>query len=180
MRVIRGKLKSVRFNPPKGFPSRPTTDFAKEGLFNMLENQRSLINLNILDLCSGTGNITLEFASREAGFITAVDKNFSCVRFVYNLAKQHNLLDEIQTYKSEAVKFLNKTEDRFDIIFTDPPFALSVHENIHKAVFERALLTLKGILIIEHGKETKLDHLEYFQYTRKYGNVCFSFFGAEN
>lgn len=176
MRIIRGTLKSQRFNPPKGFPSRPTTDFAKEGLFNMLENQFSLINLDILDLCAGTGNISLEFASREAGNIIAVDQNFKCTKFIYDLVKKHDLNEMIRVYKSEAVKYLKKTPDTFDIIFTDPPFAAQIHDDIHSLVFERELLNENGILIIEHGRECNFEDKEHFQFMRKYGNVNFSFF----
>ena len=176
MRIIRGKLKSQRFSAPKGFPSRPTTDFAKEGLFNMIENRYSLLNLDILDLCAGTGNISLEFASREAGFITSVDQNFRCVKFIQELTKKHNLENVIEVWKMECVKFLKKTNKTFDIIFTDPPFALTIHDQIHEQVFSRNLLNDNGVLIIEHGRETNFENMEHFQFIRKYGNVYFSFF----
>ncbi|SFT54917.1 16S rRNA (guanine(966)-N(2))-methyltransferase RsmD [Lishizhenia tianjinensis] len=180
MRIIRGKLKSQRFSAPKGFPSRPTTDFAKEGLFNMLENQYSLINLDILDLCAGTGNITLEFASREAGHITAIDQNFKCTKFIFDLVKKHNLHDDVKVYKSDAVKFLEKTKESYDIIFTDPPFAADIHDDIHRLVFERELLNPGGVLIIEHGRECNFEAYKHFQFVRKYGGVNFAFFQIED
>jgi len=98
VRIIRGFLKSRRFSPPKNFPSRPTTDFAKEGLFNVLENSFSLYNLGILDLCAGTGNISCEFASREAGKITAVEHNFNCVRFIQQMTREHKLEEALSLF----------------------------------------------------------------------------------
>lgn len=176
MRIIRGTLKTKRLTVPKGFPSRPTTDFAKEGLFNMLENKLSLYDLNILDLCAGTGNISFELISREAGHVTAVDMNYNCVRHIQKCAKDFEVDEFIDVIKSEAIKYLEKTEDKFDVIFSDPPYEATFYDKIVDMTFERNLLTEDGLLIIEHGKRTKLDHLPYYQYSRNYGNVVFSFF----
>lgn len=179
MRIIRGILKTKKITVPKGFPSRPTTDFAKEGLFNMLENNFDLYDLNILDLCSGTGNISFEFLSREAGHVTAVDANFNCVRHIMKLAKEFEIDEHIDVLKSDAVKFLEKTEDKYDIIFSDPPYEASFYRELVDMTFERNLLHEDGILIIEHGKRTKLDDFPYFEKSRGYGNVVFSFFKQE-
>lgn len=176
MRVIRGILKTKRLTVPKGFPSRPTTDFAKEGLFNILENRFALYDLNMLDLCSGTGNISFELLSREAGHVTAVDQNFNCVRHIQKCAKDFEVDENIDVIKSEAVKFLEKIDDKYDLIFTDPPYEATFYDKIVATTFERNLLNEDGLLIIEHDKRTKLEHLPNFQYSRKYGNVVFSFF----
>lgn len=176
MRIISGKLKSQRFSAPKNFSSRPTTDFAKEGLFNMLENKYSLYDLNILDLCAGTGNITLEFASREAGYITAVDKNYGCVKFIKELVYKHNLQDDVEVWSKDAVKFLEKTTATYDIIFADPPYALEIHQRMLNVMWERELLNPGGLVIIEHGRETNLENEPNFDFCRKFGNVHFSFF----
>ncbi len=176
MRIIRGNLKSRRFNPPKGFPSRPTTDFAKEGLFNMLENRFSLINLDILDLCAGTGNISLEFASREAGIITSVDSNYLCVRFIQKLIQEHNLEEYMQVFKSDARDFLRKTNETYDIIFADPPYDVDFHKTLVEIIQERKLVNPGGLIIIEHGRQTDLSQMPYYEKTRSLGNVYFSFF----
>lgn len=179
MRIIRGKYKTRRYKIPKNFPSRPTTDFAKEGLFNILENQMDLYDLHILDLCSGTGNISIEFLSREAGDVTAVDQNFNCVRHLHKIAKELQCEDVLTIVKADILKFLNKTGQHFDLIFADPPYAYTEHEEIARIVFERGILNENGILIIEHGKHTSLEHITQFRFTRIYGNVCFSFFQSE-
>lgn len=176
MRINRGKLKSRRFTVPKSFPSRPTTDFAKEGLFNTLENRIAFVNLNILDLCTGTGNIALEFASREAGKITAVDSNFNCVRFVQNLTKELGVDEDIQVIKSDAMKYVQQCNAVFDVIFSDPPYAEKFHLDLVNTVFERNLLSDFGWLIVEHGRETDLSTHPNFVDMKKYSNVHFSFF----
>lgn len=180
MRIISGKLKARRFTIPKGFPSRPTTDFAKEGLFNILENRTSLLDLDILDLCSGTGNISLEFLSREAGHVTAVDQNFNCIRHLYKTAKQFEVATNLTTIKSDILHFLDNCSQTFDLIFADPPYEYKEHYSIAQLVFEKKLLREDGILIIEHGRHTKLETLTNFKKTRTYGNVYFSFFSNKD
>lgn len=176
MRIVSGKLKSRRFSVPKGFPSRPTTDFAKEGLFNMLENRLTLQDLSILDLCAGTGNISLEFASREAGTITAVESHFSCVKFIQKMIDEHQLRKELQVYKADVRDFLKKTLMTYDLIFADPPYDVAFHKDLVEIIFERKLLSDFGLCIIEHGRQTDLSAMPYFTETRKFGNVHFSFF----
>ena len=176
MRIIRGELKSRRFSIPKNFPSRPTTDFAKEGLFNLLENKYSLYDLDILDLCAGTGNISFEFMSREAGRVTSVDKEYNCIKFIRNTASEFKIDGNMEIIKMDIIKYLKKTNKTFDIIFSDPPYDVKFHEQIEQVVFERNLLRKNGVLIIEHSKYTKLEGLPHFDYLRPYGNVHFSFF----
>jgi 16S rRNA (guanine966-N2)-methyltransferase len=178
LRIIRGILKSRRFSTPKKFPSRPTTDYAKEGIFNILENRYTLQNLEILDLCAGTGNISLEFASREAGNITSVDTNYNCVKFIEDLINEHDLKKVMQVYKSDVRDFLRKTEKQFDIIFADPPYDMSFHPEILSIINDKKMLKENGICIIEHGRQTDLSKFENFVETRKFGNVHFSFFTA--
>lgn len=175
MRIIRGILKSRRFSAPKGFPSRPTTDYAKEGLFNVLENKFSLINLEILDLCAGTGNITLEFASRESGNIIAVDQNFNCVKFIKNLVQELKLESVIEVYRADVRDYLKKTGKTFDLIFADPPYDSPIHADLVTQIFERNLLNSNGLAIIEHGRHTDLSHFPQYELTKQYGNVYFSF-----
>jgi len=176
MRIISGKLRSVRFQPPKGFPSRPTTDFAKEALFNVLGHRLSLYDLNILDLFAGTGSITFEFASREAGHVTAVERNFKCSRFIKDQATKYDVEEDVTVVKSEVFAFMEKTAKIFDIIFADPPFDFKDYEKIHEMVFEKGLLNEYGLLIIEHSKHTDLSKLPRFLEVKSYGGVYFSFF----
>jgi 16S rRNA (guanine(966)-N(2))-methyltransferase RsmD len=179
VRIISGFLKARRFSVPKSFPSRPTTDFAKEGLFNVLEHQMALYNLEILDLCAGTGNISFEFISRESGEVTAVDMNSNCLRFIQKNAEIFNIKDHLDTIKSDILQYLRKTERKFDLIFADPPYDYKHHAEIAQIVFERDLLKEDGLLIIEHGKYTTLSAITHFDICRTYGNVLFSFFRKE-
>lgn len=179
MRIISGFLKARRFSIPKSFPSRPTTDFAKEGLFNVLEHQMSLYDLEILDLCAGTGNISFEFLSREAGTVTAVDSNSNCLRYILKNAIEFKINDNLETYKSDILAYIKRTDRKFDLIFADPPYEYPSHAEIAQIVFERKLLNENGLLIIEHGRHTKLTELPHFELVRTYGNVYFSFFRLE-
>ncbi len=180
MRVIRGILKSRRFSIPKSFPSRPTTDFAKEGLFNILENQIDLVDLDILDLCAGTGNITFEFLSREAGNVTAIDKDYNSVRFISKTAKDFGVEKPLQALKMDVIAFLQKTDKKFDLIFADPPYAAKFHKQIVDLVFERNLLKPDGLLVIEHGKDISFEDYPSLIKFKNYGGVCFSFLENDN
>ena len=176
MRVISGILKARRFSVPKNFPSRPTTDFAKEGLFNVLEHQMSLFDLEILDLCSGTGNISFEFLSREAGHVTAVDSNDRSVAFIRKTAAEFGIEKNLQTIRADIQQFVGRTERRYDLIFADPPYKYEGYVTLVQKIIDRELLNENGTLIVEHGKETNLSNMEGYQFTRNYGNVHFSFF----
>lgn len=176
MRIVRGIYKARRFSPPKSFPSRPTTDFAKEGIFNVIEHRMALLDLNILDLCAGTGNISLEFLSREAGTVTSVDKHPVCTSFMYKLHKELGIGQEWLIVKNEVRSFLEKTNEVYDLIFADPPYDMTFHGTLVQKVMERKLLTENGWLIVEHGKQTDLSASEGFTEVRNFGNVYFSFF----
>jgi 16S rRNA (guanine966-N2)-methyltransferase len=174
MRIIGGRFKGRTIKLPKDLPVRPTTDFAKEGLFNILSNRLDPSELKILDLFSGTGHISLEFASRGSTDITAVDNNFKCAGFLRSTAKELDL--NINTVKSDVFSFLKNNLTTYDLIFADPPYDLENIPQIHEEVFRNNMLTRGGLLIIEHGPRTKLETLSHFSEHRKYGNVNFSFF----
>jgi 16S rRNA (guanine966-N2)-methyltransferase len=175
MRIIGGVHKGRVIKVPHNLPLRPTTDFAKEGLFNILTNKISFEDSTVLDLFTGTGHISLEFASRGSSHVTAVDQNVKCVSFLRSAAKQLDL-DTINTVKSDVFDFLKNSISAFDLIFADPPYNLPNIPDIHRLVFEKNLLKPGGLLIIEHGPRTSLDTLQGFLQHRKYGNVNFSFF----
>lgn len=176
MRIIRGKYKTRKYGIPKKFPSRPTTDFAKEGLFNVLEHKLVLHDLRILDLCAGTGSISIEFLSRDAGSVVAVDQNHNCVKHIQAMAKQFECEDDLLVYRQEILTFLEKTSLQFDLIFADPPYEYAHHARLAEIVFDRNLLVDDGLLVIEHGKQTDLSAITQFDICRTYGNVKFSFF----
>ena len=175
MRIIRGTLKSRRLTVPKGFTSRPTTNFAKEGLFNVLDNRIDLEDKAILDLCSGTGNISLEFVSGGVKSVIAVDANFKCVKFLQNLAKELDIEKELTVLKGDVIQFLKHTELKFDLIFADPPYEVHIHQEIVDVIMDRKLLNDNGWLIIEHSRKTILLNNPSYLFEKKYGSVQFSF-----
>ncbi|MBC34730.1 MAG: 16S rRNA (guanine(966)-N(2))-methyltransferase RsmD [Bacteroidetes bacterium] len=175
MRIISGIYKGKRLNPPKNLPVRPTTDFAKEGLFNVLQNQLYFDELKVLDLFAGTGSITFEFASRGCEQIKCVDLNFKCVDFIRKTAKQLNF-ENIIVFKSNVFKYLGSGKESFDLIFADPPYDLENLESIPDLVFSNNKLNEDGLLIVEHSKKTDFSEHDKLIETRRYGNVNFSFF----
>ena len=176
MRIISGKYKGRRISPPKGLPVRPTTDMSKEALFNVLNNHFSFEGLKVLDLFSGTGNISYEFASRGSSPITSVDGDFGCVKFIKQVAAEYDF--NIAATKSDVFAFLEKNKTSYDIIFADPPYGLDqkIFEKIVLLIFERGLLNEDGMMVIEHSKYTKLDHMINFSFQKSYGGSIFSFF----
>jgi 16S rRNA (guanine(966)-N(2))-methyltransferase RsmD len=176
VRIISGKYKGRRIFPPKGLPVRPTTDMSKEALFNVLNNHFSFEGLKILDLFSGTGNISFEFASRGSMPITSVDTDFGCVKFIKQVAAEYDF--NIAATKSDVFQFLERNKATYDIIFADPPYALDqkTFDKIVLTVFEKNTLQEDGMMVIEHSKYTKLDHLIHFSFKKSYGGSIFSFF----
>ncbi|MES2573731.1 MAG: RsmD family RNA methyltransferase [Bacteroidota bacterium] len=179
MRIISGKYKGRRIFPPKGLPVRPTTDMSKEALFNVLNNHFSFEGLKILDLFSGTGNISFEFASRGSTPITSVDADFGCVKFIKQVAAEYDF--NIAATKSDVFQFLERNKATYDIIFADPPYGLDqkIFEKVVLTVFEKDILQEEGMMIIEHSKYTKLNHLAHFSFQKSYGGSIFSFFEFE-
>lgn len=175
MRIIGGKLKGLRINPPANLPVRPTTDLAKEALFNILYNQFDFEQIRVLDLFSGTGNISLEFASRGVPEVVSVDLDFGCFNYLKKISKELNL-DNIHAYKSDVFKFLAMETEPFNLIFADPPYDLTRIPEIAKIVFERNLVKQGGYLIVEHPSMKKLDNHPNFKEQRQYGSSSFSFF----
>ncbi len=176
MRIVSGKHKGIRINAPKNLPVRPTTDMAKEALFNILNNNYYFDEIKVLDLFSGIGSISLEFASRGTDDITSVDKHRACIRFLSKTAEKLNL--KLKTISMDVYQFLEKQTKKYDIIFADPPYNFSQEkfESIITIVFKKELLSEKGMLIIEHGKQTNLSERSNFVRERKYGGNRFSFF----
>ncbi len=176
MRIISGLYKGRRITAPKKLPIRPTTDMAKEALFNILHHQYYFDGISVLDLFSGSGNISYEFASRGTEQITAVDDNYGCIKFITETATAFEM--SISTIKSDVFKFLEKSKQKQDIIFADPPYDFEVEKfsKIPELVFQNQLLEDDGLLIVEHSKHTDLSHLDHYSHSKSYGGNVFSFF----
>jgi len=176
MRIISGKHKGRKIYPPKNLPSRPTTDRLKEGLFNVLQNRFDFTNLKVLDLYSGTGNISYEFASRGSLNITSVDQNRICVEFI----KKTSLLFDakINVIRSDSINFLKKNNDKFNLIFADPPY--KIHYDIYKKIISLSIekLLINGLLIVEHNRKIDLTIQPNYYMKRKYGDNTISFFNS--
>lgn len=175
MRIIGGRLKGIQFFAPTNLPVRPTTDMAKEALFNILYNNYDFEHCEALDLFSGTGNVSFEFASRGIKKLTAVDKHSGCINWIKSVIAKHQL-HEIEPIKADVFKYLAQEEQKYQIIFADPPYDLPNIPEIAQLVIKNGLLTPNGMLIIEHPSMLKLNQLPGYTQTRKYGNSSFSFF----
>jgi len=176
MRIISGRFKGKILVAPKKLPVRPTTDFAKEALFNILNNQYTFSALSFIELFAGTGNISFEFASRGTQKITAVDADYGCVQFINKISTE--LEFHITAIKRDVYAYLGKSKQTADIIFADPPYNFNKEQfaQIATLVFSNNLLLDDGVLIIEHSKHTDLSDVPNFSEARRYGGSVFSFF----
>ncbi len=175
MRIIGGKYKRKVLRTPGNLPVRPTTDLAKEALFNVLNNHVDFEGLRVLDLFAGTGNISLEFASRGAVGLVAVEKNPRCVDFIKRMARELEFNDML-VIRGDAIGFLEKARLSFDLVFADPPYDFDRIRDIPDLVFELGLLEDEGWLVLEHGPATSFSEHPRLVEKRKYGRVHFSFF----
>lgn len=162
-------------NAPASLPVRPTTDMAKEALFNILYNSYDFDSCNVLDLFCGTGNISIEFASRGVQHVTSVDKHSGCIYWVKSVIERYQL-NEIELHKADVFKFLEQHTKSYQIIFADPPYDLSTIPLIPQLVAKNKLLTENGLLVVEHPSLLKLKDQPGYTETRRYGNSSFSFF----
>lgn len=176
MRIISGRHKGRKITAPNKLPVRPTTDMAKEALFNILNNRFHFHDLTVVDLFAGSGNISYEFGSRGAGPIISIDENIECIKFISKTALELEL--DIAPIKSDVFKYLEKASVKADVIFADPPYNFEEDQfkKIVELVFEYDCLNDGGTLVLEHSKHTKLNSLPNFNESRKYGNSVFSFF----
>ena len=174
MRIISGLNRGKKITAPANLPVRPTTDLGKESLFNILNNYFFFDKVTVLDLFAGTGNITLEFASRQAIHVTAVDNHQGCANFISKMAGQLNY-QNVTVIKGDAFQFTERCKQKFDIIFADPPYDLPGTEKIVDNVFNNQLLNPDGWLIMEHSREHDFSQHPKFYEHRKYGKLNFSF-----
>ncbi len=175
MRIIGGKLKGKGICPPENYKARPTTDFAKEGLFNVLDNEYEFADLKVLDLFGGTGSIAFEFASRGASRVYCVEMARENASFIKTEAERLGL-PNVTMVRANVFDFLPLCREKFDIIFADPPYALEGLENLPDKVFELDLLHPGCYFILEHGAEHSFSSHPRFIKEKNYGRVHFSFF----
>lgn len=176
IRIISGTHKSRRLQAPKNLPVRPTTDRAKEALFNILAGKVPWTEAVVLDLYSGTGNISYECASRGCPAVTAVDAHPGCVKFIEKTASQLGM--PISVVRRDVMKFLEQCGQSYDLVFADPPYEVTAEElgNLVSTCMERDLLKPGGVLVLEHASSRNLENLEGFREVRRYGGTHFSFF----
>ncbi len=177
MRIVSGKFKGRKINPPAGIKARPTTDMAREGLFNVLQNRIDLEGIEVLDLFCGTGAVSLEFLSRGAKSATAVDIEFGSKKFITSLLKSWEI-NNMRVVRANVFALAKKANKAFDVVFADPPYAMTDFEKIPELVLKSGWVKPGGIFILEHGSEKNFEDIPHFDELRKYGNVHFSFFLA--
>jgi 16S rRNA (guanine(966)-N(2))-methyltransferase RsmD len=175
MRIISGIYKSRRFDVPKSFKARPTTDFAKENIFNVIGNLIDWDGKSALDLFSGTGSISFELLSRGCSEVVCVEKDAAHYAFIKKI-KEELKDNRLQTIKADALKYITSVRQTFDFIFADPPYSLPQLPQIPETVLSQRLLNPNGIFVMEHPKECDFSHLPGFSQHRVYGAVNFSVF----
>jgi len=177
MRIISGKFKGRRFHPPAdNWPTRPTTDFAKEGLFNILNNRIDFEEVKVLDLFGGTGSHGYEFISRGCKDVTYVDQFVPAVKFVTKTAKELDIIECIRIIRSDVFKFMPIAGTQYDYIFAGPPYGLPTLNDIPNWIFEHNLLREEGLFVLEHNPNHDFSAHPRFQESRSYGTTIFSFF----
>jgi len=176
MRIISGKYGGRRINPPTNMPhTRPTTDVAKEGLFNILQSRINLEGAKTLDLFGGTGCISYELASRRASALTIVEKDNQMLDFI---KKNIELLkiENVQLLRMDVFQYLNSCTEQFDFIFAGPPYALTTIDDLPRIIVERKLISPDGFFILEHTPRNNYEQFPGFSFQRNYGATVFSFF----
>ncbi|OYT16143.1 MAG: 16S rRNA (guanine(966)-N(2))-methyltransferase RsmD [Bacteroidetes bacterium 4572_77] len=175
MRIISGFLGKRRLKLPKNLRLRPTTDIAKEGLFNILNNRLFFEEMRVLDLFAGTGNISYEFISRGVQSATIVESNLVHFKYITSVKKDLGL-QNLMTIKADVFKFLEYNTQEFELIFADPPYDLEELKEIPEKIFAKTHLSKKGLFILEHPEEYDFSDTPHFLELRRYGKVHFSFF----
>jgi len=178
MRIISGRLRGRTIITPRNLPVRPTTDMAKEGLFNIIANRYDLSEVRSLDLFCGTGNISFELLSRGVTDITCVDGNGGCAQFVKQTLEKFEC-ERSNVVRSDVKQYISRAIGKWDIIFADPPFDYLEHASLVEIIQHKKLIADDGVLIMEHPASVDLSQIVGYQNTRKYGRINFSFFTSE-
>ena len=175
MRIIGGMYKRRRFDVPKNIKARPTTDFARENLFNVLNNRIDFEDLKSLDLFAGTGAISFELLSRGANPVISVEKHSIQYNFIQKVATELKT-EDIIPIKGDVFKYISSTKEKFDFIFADPPYDLPNLAEIPQMIFDAGLLKEDGLFVLEHSSKNDFSDMPEFDELRTYGSVNFSFF----
>ena len=175
MRIISGIFKGRRIVPPRNITARPTTDFAKESLFNLLNNRMNLEGIDVLDLFAGTGGISLECVSRGCREVISVELAQRQADFIRKISKELKV-ENLTLIRGDVFKYVASTKKQFDFIYADPPYDLPTLESIPDVIFEHDLLQEDGLFILEHSAKNDFSEHPHFVEHRKYGNVNFTFF----
>ena len=175
MRIVGGKYKGRIIRPPRNLRARPTTDFAKENLFNVLNNRIDFEGLDVLDLFAGTGSISYEFLSRGAATVTSVEINAVHVNFIQSTARSFGA-NNVFVVRANAFLYIKGVKKQFDVIFADAPYDIAGSETLPGMVFGHDILREDGLFILEHSKNLSFEGHEHFSESRSYGSVQFSFF----
>jgi 16S rRNA (guanine966-N2)-methyltransferase len=176
MRIIAGSMGGRKIQPPGKMPkTRPTTDIAKEGLFNILENNINIENLRTLDLFGGTGSISYELASRGAKDLTVIENDFAMYEFIKKTAQQLNIAN-FRVIKMDVFRFLREAGGSFDFIFAGPPYALQNIDELPALIAEKGLLNKKGWFVMEHTPRNNYKEFPLYVTQRNYGTTIFSIF----
>ena len=175
MRIISGKYKGKKIHPPAGFKARPTTDYARESLFNILANRVDFESLVVLDLFSGTGSISFEFASRGAAVVHLIEKDSKHISFIKRMSDEMKF-DNIKTIHIDVRAYLKACRFKYDIVFADPPYDLPWLDTLPDLVLSLGIIKEDGFFILEHPKAISFSSHRFFFEHRNYGSVNFSFF----
>jgi len=175
MRIISGQFKGRRIQVPTNITARPTTDFAKEGLFNLLNNRIDFEGIDVLDLFAGTGSISIEFVSRDCKSVISIEQNDRHSTFIRKVCTELKI-NNLSLIKTDVFKFITGCHTQFDMIFADPPYELEQLPQIPDLIFAKKLLKEGGLFVLEHSSKNKFDQHPHFVDHRNYGNVNFSFF----
>ncbi len=175
MRIISGTYRGRRLMPPKNITARPTTDFAKESLFNLLNNRMDFAGMEMLDLFAGTGSIGIEFISRGAKEVTSVELAHTQQNFIISVCKQLNI-NNLYVIRTDVFRYIKTCRLQYDFIYADPPYNLQTLPTLPSLIFEQQLLKENGLFVLEHSKNNTFQAHPHFIEQRTYGSVNFSFF----
>lgn len=180
MRIVGGMFGGRRFSPPARIPARPTTEVAKEGLFNILSNSIDLEGIKTLDIFGGTGSITYELASRGAADLTIVERDPTTVAFINKTIRELGIEEKVHVIRSDVFKFLSQQNERYDFIFAGPPYALQNIDDLPLIVFDKNMLLPGGLFILEHTPRNDYQKHPRFSRMKNYGTTVFTFFTQPN
>ncbi len=175
MRIISGIHRGRKFTPPNNIPTRPTTDIAKEGLFNILNNNIDYSQVSFLDLFAGTGNISYEMASRGCTDITSIDRFPTCIKFIERMIEKLNI-EGMRVVQADVFEFLKNNKNKYNLIFAGPPYGMDNLDDLPDIIFDTDTLAEDGIFVLEHNPNHNFEADKRMRHMRNYGQTIFSFF----